>query len=173
MSSLLLKKIEEGMSMVHSMEHKIWAGTIFTLYYFLLEHQLNIFQIPFWPAFFMAILGAHFPDFDLDFGVRYHRSPITHSALIPTIIFLYYLYFRPEDLVLILLSVFFLGYSSHLILDIFPSKASLLKRISSIFKNYVPGNVKGIPKRYEKKFLVVSGIICFLYASVYLILVRI
>ncbi|MHA1596729.1 MAG: hypothetical protein ACTSWV_03800 [Candidatus Asgardarchaeia archaeon] len=48
-----------------------------------------------------------------------------------------------------------------------------LKRISSIFKNYVPGNVKGIPKRYEKKFLVVSGIICFLYASVYLILVRI
>ncbi len=160
--------LNEGDAMVHAMEHKIWAGFIFSLYYMIFERYFAVLRVPFWPALLITILGAHFPDFDLDFGRRFHRSPITHSALIPAILFAYHILYILDKTSLVLMALFFLGYASHLLLDIFPANASILKRFTYIFRNYVPGDIRGIPKRYEKTFLVVSGVLCIVFAVVFL-----
>ena len=159
--------------MVHAMEHKIWAGVIFSVYYFLFEKYLMIFRVPFWPALFITILGAHFPDFDLDFGRKYHRSPITHSVIIPALLFAYYMFHLPDDMTLSLMALFFLGYASHLFLDIFPANASIFRRISLIFSNYVPGDIRGVPKKFERPLLIISGWLCVLFAVICIALILI
>jgi len=171
--------------MVHAMEHKIWAVSVYTIYYILvyqvakylpsnyaeLANFLSLFQVGklyFWPALFMVIVGAHFPDFDLDFGTRYHRSPLTHSFIIPLALAIFYLLQRPSPDVMRLLAFFFLGYSSHLFLDIFPAKASILARAIAPFKNYTPGDIRGIPEKMEKPWLIGSGLLTLALAILYL-----
>jgi len=173
--------------MVHAMEHKIWAVAAFTVYYVSsyilpdclpasyawLGSSLRFLQVGrmyFWPALFMVIVGAHFPDFDLDFGARFHRSPITHSFFIPLALFLFYLFQAPSPDILRLLAIFFLGYASHLLLDILPSGASLFGRFTSIFQSYTPGDVRGIPEGMEKGWLIGSGLLTLALAAVYLFL---
>lgn len=73
---------------------------------------------------FLALLGATLSDFDLLYKYLnpwHHRSFITHSAIIPTIVILAYLYPTPINNYAILLVSFMLGFASHLFLDLFPS----------------------------------------------------
>jgi len=112
----------------------------------------------------MVLIGAHFPDFDLDFGTRFHRSPLTHSFIIPSLLFIAYFHGTRDTTVLRLLSMFFMGYASHLFLDIFPAKASILARFLAPFKHYTPGDIRLIPEKWEKPWLIISGLITLAFA---------
>ncbi len=73
---------------------------------------------------FLALFGSTLSDYDLLYKYLspwHHRSAITHSALIPTIALLIYLYPTPLHNYSILVVCFMLGFSSHLFLDYFPS----------------------------------------------------
>jgi len=73
---------------------------------------------------FLALFGSTLSDYDLLYKYLspwHHRSVITHSALIPTIALLIYLYPTPFHSYAILAVCFMLGFASHLFLDYFPS----------------------------------------------------
>ncbi|MHA2225542.1 MAG: hypothetical protein ACXAC8_10085 [Candidatus Hodarchaeales archaeon] len=78
-------------------------------------------------AFLLALIGAEAPDWDLLLNWMHHRDIATHSIFIPlfiTIAFLVQKILVPNDPTLILALVFtpfFLGFASHLLLDLFPS----------------------------------------------------
>jgi hypothetical protein len=73
---------------------------------------------------FLSLFGSTLSDYDLLYKYLspwHHRSAITHSALIPTIALLTYLYPTPLRSYAILVVCFMLGFASHLFLDYFPS----------------------------------------------------
>ena len=73
---------------------------------------------------FLSLFGSTLCDYDLLYKYLspwHHRSAITHSALIPTIALLIYLYPTPLQNYAILIVCFMLGFASHLFLDYFPS----------------------------------------------------
>lgn len=73
---------------------------------------------------FLSLFGSTLSDYDLLYKYLspwHHRSAITHSALIPTIALLIYLYPTPIHNYAILVVCFMLGFASHLFLDYFPS----------------------------------------------------
>jgi hypothetical protein len=73
---------------------------------------------------FLSLFGSTLSDYDLLYKYLspwHHRSAITHSALIPTIALLAYLYPAPLRNYAILVVCFMLGFASHLFLDYFPS----------------------------------------------------
>jgi len=73
---------------------------------------------------FLALFGSTLSDYDLFYKCLspwHHRSVITHSALIPTIALLTYLYPSRIHNYAILIVCFMLGFASHLFLDYFPS----------------------------------------------------
>jgi hypothetical protein len=76
-------------------------------------------------GFFICITGAEIPDYDQLPSWKWleHRSILTHSALIPIIIFLTLVLALPSawlDVLAPLMTLLFLGYASHLFLDLFP-----------------------------------------------------
>lgn len=158
------------MKLVQSVEHHIWAVIGFSFYYLVIEHFLQLFQVLFWPALFVCVFGSIFPDLDLGFGAKYHRSPVTHSALVPTLFFIFYILIVPDPTTYRFLAVFFLGYASHLFLDIFPSNASIFKRAAGIFEEYTPGDIRGVPEKYEKPLLIWSGAMCLVWAGIFLVM---
>jgi len=105
-----------------------------------------------------VILGAYIPDIDLDFGTKYHRSFWTHGPFIP--LFFATVYgLTPSAITLSLLGFFFMGYASHLLLDIFPSHSSIFKMIWSLFATYqTPGDIRSLPEWFERPWLIISGI---------------
>jgi len=73
---------------------------------------------------FLSLFGSTLSDYDLLYKYLspwHHRSAITHSALIPTIALLMYLYPTPLRDYAILVVCFMIGFASHLFLDYFPS----------------------------------------------------
>jgi hypothetical protein len=73
---------------------------------------------------FLSLFGSTLSDYDLLYKYLspwHHRSVITHSALIPTIALLIYLYPTPLKDYAILVVCFMFGFASHLFLDYFPS----------------------------------------------------
>lgn len=143
---------------MHGAEHKIWASVMFLIIFYVVDFHYHLVNIDFWLAWLLVIFGAYFPDIDLDFGTRFHRNLITHSHIVVMFIAAVYLT-TPVSQVLELLGFFFLGYASHLLLDIFPSNASLFKRIWTIFASYqTPGDLRGIPEWLERPWLVICGI---------------
>lgn len=73
---------------------------------------------------FLSLFGSTLSDYDLLYKYLspwHHRSAITHSALIPTIALLVYLYPTPLKDYAILVVCFMFGFASHLFLDYFPS----------------------------------------------------
>ncbi len=84
---------------------------------------------PLWvtTGFLMALVGAEAPDWDLLLNWMHHRDISTHSVFIPffiTIVFLIQKFMVPNDPTLVLALVFtpfLLGFSSHLLLDLFPN----------------------------------------------------
>ncbi|MHA1238563.1 MAG: hypothetical protein ACTSSJ_04895 [Candidatus Odinarchaeia archaeon] len=150
--------------MVNRAEHLLWGSFIFAIYYLIFDFFLKLLYIPLWVGAIIGFTGAYFPDFDLELGVRFHRSPISHSAIIPVMFFATYLYFTltatMEAVVLNLLAVFFLTYSTHLFADLLPSKRGFLKRFQTILSTSTPGDIRGVPEKLEKPWLIVSGAIC-------------
>jgi len=146
-------------SPLHGAEHKIWASVMFLIIFYFVDFHYHLTNINFWLAWLLVIFGAYFPDIDLDFGTRFHRNLFTHSHIV--VMFIAAVYFTtPVPQVLELLGFFFLGYASHLLLDIFPSNASVFKRVWTIFASYqTPGDLRGIPEWLERPWLVICGII--------------
>jgi len=80
----------------------------------------------------LALMGSTIADYDLLYKYLnpwHHRSAVTHSALIPTIVFLTQIFPTPLRDYSMLLVSFMLGFASHLFLDLFPS-ADIEKLIS-------------------------------------------
>jgi hypothetical protein len=76
-------------------------------------------------GFFVCITGAEIPDYDQLPSWKWleHRSILTHSALIPIIVFLTMVIVLPANglkTLSPLMTLLFLGYASHLLLDLFP-----------------------------------------------------
>jgi hypothetical protein len=76
-------------------------------------------------GFFVAVTGAEIPDYDQLPNWKWleHRSILTHSALIPFLLFaVELLLLPPAEFVTLapLLTLLFAGFSSHLFLDLFP-----------------------------------------------------
>ncbi|UCG02082.1 MAG: hypothetical protein JSW11_21125 [Candidatus Heimdallarchaeota archaeon] len=84
---------------------------------------------PLWivTAFLMALIGAEAPDWDLLLNWMHHRDIATHSVFIPLIIAITFFIQKfmgfPEEILILALvfTPFFLGFASHLLLDLFPS----------------------------------------------------
>lgn len=84
---------------------------------------------PLWitTGFLMALVGAEAPDWDLLLSWMHHRDISTHSVFIPlfiTVIFLIQKFMLPTDPTLVyalIFTPFLLGFSSHLLLDLFPN----------------------------------------------------
>lgn len=79
-------------------------------------------------AFLMALIGAEAPDWDLMLNWAHHRDIGTHSFFIPLFITITYLFQKSMNIVndpslylALIYAPFFLGFASHLILDLFPS----------------------------------------------------
>lgn len=155
---------------MHGAEHKIYASLAFFGIYYAIQFHYKIATINFWMAWLLVILGAYFPDIDLDFGSKFHRSFWTHGHFIPLFLQIVYL-IRPDVVIIELFGFFFMGYASHLLLDIFPSHKALLKRFWSWFRYHqTPGDIRGIPERYERPWLITSGLyvaaLSYLFLSV-------
>jgi hypothetical protein len=76
-------------------------------------------------GFFIAVTGAEIPDYDQlpSWHWLEHRSILTHSALIPTILFFLMYILLPSSAFVLMapyLYYLFLGFASHLFLDLFP-----------------------------------------------------
>lgn len=110
-------------------EHlKVGLVTCFSVFFVILffEFKRGI-SIPenSWTAalLFGAFCGALGPDFDLDLlGIKYHRSMLTHSALIPALV-VYGYWFNYFGLAAS--GMFVIGYASHLFADLFPSHSGI------------------------------------------------
>ena len=154
-------------------EHKFYATIIYLIVYYTATSIFDQLVLVFWPGLFMVVLGSHFPDFDLDFGSRFHRSPYTHSPLIPGIIFMGYLFSSSPAWVLEVMAWFIVGYSTHLYFDTIPSGKGLIGFIISAFQpQSSPGDIRGIDEPLEKPFLIVGGTLCLLMALFMMLLVR-
>ncbi|MFX1521224.1 MAG: hypothetical protein ACFFCD_15025 [Promethearchaeota archaeon] len=158
---------------INKAEHKFWAALAFTIvflvYFFFGSPTIRIAVInASFLGYLIVIAASHFPDLDLDFGIKYHRSPITHSPIIPVAVMIFYFLSSFSFSVLFLVASFFIGYSSHLFLDLIPPTGSAFgSRVSKWFeqrlKGGAPGDLRGIPEKYERNWLLVSGIIVAIF----------
>lgn len=104
----------------------------------------------------MVIFGAELPDFDTKIlGIEAHRNPLTHSWVIPTILWtLGMVAFPFGDITLIYIGMFCIGYASHLMLDTIPSTAGFFEGIKEFFAfHHAPGDIRGVPENWEHVWL--------------------
>ncbi len=122
----------------------------------------------------IAWVGGLFPDFDTHWKpILGHRSVVTHSILAPLgIIFLFFVpiyllgWWTPIDRFFI--AIFLLACAGHFFLDLAPSSRSVLNRwmknpltaLEYVEKGMIapPGNITYVPKKYERAWLIGSGI---------------
>ena len=98
-----------------------YALTLVVLYF--LKVPFDIRKDPVWfiLGFLLTLYGAEFPDIDqLYKKIFNHRDWLTHSSILPTILFILALISK-ENSLYPLLAFFCLGVSSHLIMDYFPT----------------------------------------------------
>jgi len=134
------------------------------------------------PTFALAVgyFGINFPDEDMiDGSLRFHRSAITHSCIIPLLITISYL-FSGFFAVIYFVMYFPLGVSTHLFLDIItnsiPSEYSSTLtsrwkyRIKKLSRGEVSGKFKGplaaIANKNKLAWLLINGLICIVLAGV-------
>jgi len=108
----------------------------------------------------MILMGAAIPDFDNDFGTRYHRSFITHGPYLFGALGIGYYFLPVPSEISVLIAFFMIGYSTHMFLDIFPSGKSFFVAVfSALAYASAPGDIRGIPERIERGWLFFSGIL--------------
>jgi hypothetical protein len=72
-------------------------------------------------GFGLSMFGAELPDYDqLADRLLNHRDVITHSALIPVMLYIVVALFSPHITIAPLLFLVLLGHASHMFLDLFP-----------------------------------------------------
>jgi len=160
---------------MNRMQHKIFAIGLYLAIYFLWSYFGNSSDYPiiFWISMLFVIIGSEIPDFDLDFGAKYHRSPITHSAIIPIVMFTYYYVTAPPEWVFEFIGWFCIGYASHLFGDLIPSKKDIVSAALTVLDpRGVPGDIRHIPERYEYIWLIASGTISSILAIISLMIGR-
>ncbi|MHA1898098.1 MAG: hypothetical protein ACTSU2_11955 [Promethearchaeota archaeon] len=114
-------------------------------------------------GYLMAFVGAAFPDLDLWISMGSHRSPITHSAFLPSIIVFYFLFFfdpTPTDAeTFFIFTGFIVGYASHLIFDLYKKGTLFVSAIKKTLmgEDYVPGDIRKLPSSLERFYLVYAG----------------
>lgn len=116
-------------------------------------------------ATLLVICGAEIPDFDFRIiGVDGHRDPLTHSWLIATILWaLVMVAFPVGDTNIIYISLFCVGYASHLMLDTIPSTATFFEGIKEFFAmHHSPGDIRNVPEKWEHPWLFFSSIALFI-----------
>lgn len=160
-----------------------WDHLLITTLLFIFGWVFIAVFFPFWslPANFsfwlilVAWVGGLFPDFDTHWKpILGHRSVITHSVLAPLLIvglFFLPLYYFGQAIILdrYFISVFLLACGGHLLLDLAPSSRSVINRwlknplvaLAYIEKGRKapPGNITLIPKKYERAWLIINGLI--------------
>ena len=116
----------------------------------------------------LGFAGSFFCDIDtLIFGIQAHRNPITHSYIVPFIIWWYaFLVGSYEERFMILFpAMFALGVASHLMLDRVPSTAGFVAGLKATFGfKEAPGDIRHIPEVWESAYLLISGLLlltCF------------
>lgn len=164
-------------------KHHLMAGLILTIiiHVFLSVHHFGEpFPNPNMAAFFGGVVGALFCDFDLIFGLKFHRNSLMHSSFFPFIFTISYLFDVSYPGLTYLLLFFNIGVVSHLLLDIIP--ASIPKenrgniggrwwwRLGQVARGKVGGNIVGPPfgvgPRNEQKYLILNALICMALAMI-------
>lgn len=115
-----------------------------------------------------TIAGSFYPDWDWDWGAKFHRNPLLHSYLIPFSIWIFGMVAFPYEFraLNVVSAMYCVAYATHLIADCVPSTTTGVINILKDFLNtkQTAGDVRQIPEHWEHKWLLSSGIIlliCF------------
>ena len=112
-------------------------------------------------GYLLAFLGGTLPDLDSWFSVKYHRDPFTHSVLLPSLFFIYFFLGldNSESGILFVCSGLLIGYSSHLLFDVYPRGSSIFKVIKRTFsaEEGAPGDIRHLPEVFERGYLTLGG----------------
>ncbi len=155
---------------MHAFEHKVFATITFLLIIITNEFYFHFAKIYFWPAYLMILMGAAIPDFDNDFGTRYHRSFITHGPYLFGALGIGYYFLPVPSEISALIAFFMIGYSTHMLLDLFPSGKSFFVAVfSALAYASAPGDIRGIPERFERAWLFTSGVLSAGFGVLFLI----
>lgn len=118
--------------------------------------------------FIVTFSGSTFPDWDWDWGQENHRSPLTHSWIIPFTIWIWGLIAIPFDFryINIITAMFCLSYATHLFADCVKSGTHGIIHILKNFFNfhYSPGNIINVPPKKQHAWLFISAsILCIAF----------
>jgi hypothetical protein len=163
---------------MHRRDHVFVAmffGTILYAYIGFINYGKE-FPNPFWPYLLGTLIGGMWPDFDILFGgIKNHRNPIWHSGLVHIGIGVSYM-FTPDYPGFIFFLIFFcVGTSTHLFIDIIPGDCPKEYtsvggrwgyRLDQLMKGKVHGNIKRIPEKHERKWLLWNAFFVFLMAVI-------
>lgn len=129
-----------------------------------------------------AVFGTLFPDFDFIWGngsPKFHRSTLTHSAIVPIAVTIAYA-FSPDVFARTLLMFISLGMMTHLLFDMFIGNVSKERagniisrwgyRIIAFLKGNVGGSFKGFgavwANKHERAYLLIHSALCIVCAVV-------
>lgn len=143
---------------------------IIGIYYFV---DLSVYEIiGYIPmVLLMSALGSSIPDFDLLWGIKYHRNPFTHSCAF-AVLYLYVGFVSSDIFAYLVCCALSVSLASHLFCDLVPSKPSpsVSENIKRFVRGMVPGNIRYLPSKYEFPYLVFNGICALMFASVLFLL---
>lgn len=128
-------------------------------------------------GYLLAFIGASLPDLDAWVSIKSHRDPITHSGLLPSLLFLYFFLmfsFNSGDAeFLFVFAGLILGYASHLLFDVFPLGSSIKEVMKIMFSKEkgAPGDIRHLPEKFERGYLTYGGFV--LIAEIVLLILRI
>lgn len=111
-----------------------------------------------------ALAGAILPDADAWVSMRSHRDPFTHSAAPVLLVAANAAWlaangvFDASPAPLLVFAGVLVGYGSHLVADVVPSGSLLLDAARELVAGEgAPGDVRGIPERMERWWLLTGG----------------
>lgn len=150
------------------------SATIIIHVLLFVHHFEDTIHHPLMAAFFGGVMGALFCDFDMIFGLKFHRNSIMHSSFFPFIFTISYLFDVSYPGLTYLLMFFNIGVASHLLLDLIPGAVPKERntgfggrwkyRIERVLKRKVGGNIVGPPfgvgSSKEHSYLVLNALIC-------------
>ncbi|MHA1339756.1 MAG: metal-dependent hydrolase [Promethearchaeota archaeon] len=113
-------------------------------------------------GYLLAFMGASFPDLDLWISIKSHRNPFTHSAMLPSLMFIYFFFiFNPKTIeaeIIFLFTGFFIGYASHLIFDLYKRGTKFISALFYRESDVPPGDIRHVPSSLERFYLSFGGL---------------
>lgn len=140
---------------------------LFLLYYFVggMFIDISLQQNAMWImlSLLMAQMGAQMPDYDVIWQRAFpHRNILTHSLILPGLISIVIVWINDESVILLpLFSMFLIGYSSHLLMDLIFTEKSWkgTARIKVFY--WKEEKFKSMTKFWSKVWLFVNGLLLF------------